>query len=45
MTRLPEEIARLFAPLKLYFRYRHYVVLCWLMVAHLVCCEQATLQA
>src|SRR5262249_43472351 len=30
MTRLPEEVARLFAPLKPYFRYRrHYAVLCW----------------
>ena len=46
MTRSPEEVARLFAPLKPYFRYhRHYAVLCWLVVAHLVCFEKATLQA
>jgi Transposase DDE domain len=45
MTRLPEEVTRLFAPLKPSFRYRHYVVLCWLVVAHLMCFEQATLQA
>ena len=45
MTRLPEEVARLFAPLKPHFRYRHYVVVCWLVVAHLVCFEKATLQA
>jgi hypothetical protein len=43
MTRLPEEVARLFAPLKPHFRYRHYLVLCWLVVAHLVCFEKATL--
>ena len=30
MTRVPEEVARLLAPLKPYFRYRrHYAVLCW----------------
>jgi hypothetical protein len=45
MTRLPEEIARLLVPLKPYFRYRHYLVLCWLVVAHLMCFEQATRQA
>ena len=45
MTRLPAEVARLFAPLKSHFRYRHYLVLCWLVVAHLVCFEKATLQA
>jgi Transposase DDE domain len=45
MTRLPEEVARLFAPLKPCFRHRHYLVLCWLIVAHLVCFEKATLQA
>jgi hypothetical protein len=45
MTRLPEEVARLFAPLKPHCRYRHYLVLCWLVVAHLVCFEKATLQA
>ena len=45
MTRLPEEVARLFAPLKPHFRYRHYLALCWLVVAHLTCFEKATLQA
>jgi Transposase DDE domain len=44
MTRLPEEVARLLAPLKSYFSYRHYLVFCWLLVAHLVCFEKATLQ-
>src|SRR5262249_48768910 len=34
----------LLAPLKPYFSYRHYLVFCWLLVAHLVCCEKATLQ-
>jgi hypothetical protein len=33
---LPKEVACLFAPLKPHFRYRHYLVLCWLVVAHLV---------
>jgi Transposase DDE domain len=45
ITRLPEEVARLLAPLKPYFSYRHYLVFCWLLVAHLVCGEKATLQA
>jgi len=45
INRLPEEIARLCAPLKPCFRYRHYLVWCWLMVAHLTCFEKATLQA
>ena len=45
MTRLPAEVARLFAPLKPHFHYRHYLVLCWLVVAHLVCFEKARLQA
>jgi hypothetical protein len=31
MPRLPEDVARLFAPLKPYFRYRHYPVLRWLV--------------
>jgi hypothetical protein len=44
LTRLPEEVARLLAPLKPYFSYRHYLVFCWLLVAHLVCFEKATLQ-
>src|ERR687896_2344437 len=45
ITRLPEEVARLLAPLKLYFSYRHFLVFCWLLVAHLVCFEKAPLQA
>ncbi len=45
MTRLPAEVARLFAPLKPHFRYRQYVGVCWMVVAHLVCFEKATLQA
>jgi hypothetical protein len=45
ITRLPAEVARLFAPLKPQFRYRHYLVLRWMVVAHLVCFEKATLQA
>src|SRR6266849_4724479 len=45
LTRLPEEGTRLLAPLKPYFSYRHYPVFCWLLVAHLVCYEKATLQA
>jgi hypothetical protein len=45
MTRLPEEVTRLLAPLKASFSYRHYLVFCWLLVAHLVCYEKATLQA
>jgi hypothetical protein len=44
MTRLPEEVVRLLAPLKPYFSYRHYLVFCWLLVAHLVGFEKATLQ-
>jgi hypothetical protein len=45
ITRVPEEVARLLAPLKPSFSYRHYWVFCWLLVAHLVCFEKATLQA
>ena len=44
MTRLPEAVTRLLAPLKPYFSYRHYLVFCWLLVAHLVCCGKATVQ-
>ena len=44
MTRLPEEVTRLLAPLKPYFSYRHYLVFCWLLVAHLVCFGKATVQ-
>jgi Transposase DDE domain len=45
ITRLPEEVTRLLVPLKPYFSYRHFLVFCWLLVAHLVCFEKATLQA
>jgi hypothetical protein len=45
MTRLPEEVARLLAPLKPYFSYRPYLVFCWLVVAHVVGFEKASLQA
>jgi DDE superfamily endonuclease len=44
MTRVPEEVTRLFAPLKPSFSYRHYVVFCWLLVAHLMCFGKATVQ-
>jgi Transposase DDE domain len=44
MTRVPEEVTRLLAPLKPYFSYRHYLVFCWLLVAHLVCFGKATVQ-
>jgi Transposase DDE domain len=44
MTRLPEEVARLLSPLKSSFSYRHDLVFCWLLVAHVVCFEKATLQ-
>jgi hypothetical protein len=44
MTRMPEEVTRLLAPLKPYFSYRHYLVFCWLLVAHLVCFGKATVQ-
>src|SRR5213593_2304500 len=45
LSRLPEEVARLLAPLKPYFSYRHSLVFCWLVVAHVSCFEKATLQA
>jgi hypothetical protein len=44
MTRLPEEVARLLPPLKPYFSSRHYLVFCWLLVAHLGCSDKATVQ-
>jgi hypothetical protein len=44
MTRLPEEVTRLLTPLKPYFSYRHYLVFCWLLVAHLVYFGKATVQ-
>jgi hypothetical protein len=44
MTRVPEEVTHLLAPLKPCFSYRHHLVLCWLLVAHLVCFGKATVQ-
>jgi DDE family transposase len=44
MTRLPEEVARVLTPLKPYFSSRHYLVFCWLLVAHLGCFGKATVQ-
>jgi DDE family transposase len=44
MTRVPEEVTCLLTPLKPYFSYRHYLVFCWLLVAHLVCFGKATVQ-
>ena len=44
MTRMPEEGTRLLAPLKSSFSSRPYLVCCWLLVAHLVCFGQATVQ-
>jgi Transposase DDE domain len=44
MTRVPEEVTRLLAPLKPYFSYRHHLVFCWLLVAHLMCFGKATVQ-
>ena len=43
-TRLPEEVTRVLTPLKPYFSYRHYLVCCWLLVAHRVCFGKATVQ-
>jgi Transposase DDE domain len=44
LTRLPEEVTRLLAPLKPSFSYRHHLVFCWVVVAHLVCFEKATVR-
>src|SRR5262245_41219418 len=44
MTRMPEEGTRRLAPLKPSFSSRHYLVFCWLLVAHLVCFGKATVQ-
>ena len=44
MTWLPEAVTRLLTPLKPYFSYRHYLVFCWLLVAHLGCFGKATVQ-
>jgi Transposase DDE domain len=44
MTRRPEAGTRLLAPLKPSFSYRHYLVFCWLLVAHVGCFGKATVQ-
>ena len=44
MTRRPEEVTRLLAPLKPYFSSRQYLVFCWLLVAHLLGFGKATIQ-
>ena len=45
ITRLPEEVKRFLEPLRPVFSYRHFLVFCWLVVAHLVCFEKATCKA
>ena len=45
ITRLPEEVKRFFEPLRARFSYRHFLVFCWLIAAHLVCFEKATCKA
>jgi Transposase DDE domain len=45
ITRLPEEVKRVLEPLRPVFSYRHFLVFCWLMVAHLACFEKATCKA
>ena len=44
MTRVPEAVTRLLAPLKPYFSYRPYLVFCRLLVAHLMCFGKAAVQ-
>jgi hypothetical protein len=44
ITRVPQEVTHLLAPLKSHFSYRHFLIFCWLLVAHLICFEKATLQ-
>ena len=41
ITRLPEAVTRLRAPLKPYCSSRPYVVFCGIWVAHVGCCEKA----
>jgi hypothetical protein len=43
-TRGPEAVTRWLAPLKSHFSSRHYLIFCWLLVAHLVCVGKATVQ-
>jgi Transposase DDE domain len=45
ITRLPEEVKRFLEPLRPLFSYRHFLVFCWLIMAHLVCFEKATCKA
>jgi DDE family transposase len=45
ITRLPEEVKRFLEPLRAGFSYRHFLVFCWLIMAHLVCFEKATCKA
>ena len=45
ITRLPEEVKRFLEPLRAWFSYRHFLVFCWLRVAHRVCFEKATCKA
>jgi hypothetical protein len=45
ITRLPEEVKRFLEPLRAWFSYRHFLVFCWLIMAHLVCFEKATCKA
>ncbi len=45
ITRLPEEVKRFLEPLRARFSYRHFLVFCWLIAAHLVCFEKATCKA
>jgi hypothetical protein len=45
ITRLPEEVKRFLMPLRPLFSYRHFLVFCWLMVAHAICFEKATFEA
>jgi hypothetical protein len=44
ITRVPEEVTHLLAPLKPYFSYRPLLIFCWLLVAPLSCFEKATRQ-
>jgi hypothetical protein len=45
ITRLPEEVKCFLEPLRAWFSYRHFLVFCWLLAAHLVCFEKATCKA
>jgi hypothetical protein len=43
ITRVPEEVTRLLAPLTPSFSSRHYLVFCWLLAAPVVCFDRAPL--